>query len=144
MSRLRKPRFTMTKASSHRAGSRYHLFALGMVPPQFLGLRLEFNGVLEDRVVAVPLGEVLSAHERPVLGGAPIVMPEIEVDKIDRVRERRTGYHLLGAQALVNLLGRLDFFIGARDGLLGFVVDALDERSCMALQTGFFHVRLSQ
>src|SRR5262249_33085526 len=130
MSRLRKPRFTMTNASSHNPGSRYHLFGLGMAPPQFLSLCLELNAVLKDRVIAVPLGEVLSAHEGPMLGGAPVIMPEIEIEKIDRVRKRRTAYHLLGAQALVSLLGRLHFFIGARDGLLRFVVDALDDRTC--------------
>src|SRR5215831_12593684 len=123
MSRLRKPRFTMTNASSHTEGSRYHLFRPGMAPPQFLSLRLELNGVLEDRVIAVPLGEVLSAHEGPVLGGAPVIMPEIEVEKIDRVRERRPGDHLVGAQAVVSLLGRLHFCIGGRDRLLRFVVD---------------------
>ena len=100
--------------------------------------------MLEDRVIAVPLGEVLSAHEGSVLGGAPVIMPEIEVDKINRVRERRTAYHLLGAQALVSLLGRLHFFIGARDGLLRLVVEAIDDRTCVALHTGFFHVRLGQ
>src|SRR6516165_6371007 len=115
MSRLRQPRFTMTNASSHREGSRYHLFGLGMAPPQLLSLRLELNGVLEDRVIAVPLGEVLSAHEGPVLGGAPVIMPEVEVKKIDRLREQGAAYHLLGAQALVSLLGRLHFFIGVRN-----------------------------
>src|SRR5262244_3733707 len=99
MSRLRKPRLTITNASSQRVGSRYHLFGLGMAPPQFLSPRVELNRVLEDRVVAVPLGEVLSAHKGPMLGGAPVVVPEIEVEKIDRVRERRTADHLVGAQA---------------------------------------------
>src|SRR3954452_7164542 len=98
MSSVRNARFTITNPSSHSEGSRYHLFGFGMDPPQFLGLRLEFDGVLEHRVIAVPLGEILSAHEGPVLGGAPVIVPEIEVEKINGVRERRTGYHLVGAQ----------------------------------------------
>src|SRR5215475_12964842 len=104
MSSVRNVRFTITNSSSHTAGSRYHLFGPGMGPPQLLGLRLEFNGVVQNRVIAVPLGEVLSAHESPMFGGAPVIMPQIEVEKIDRVRERRTGNHLVGAQAFVNLL----------------------------------------
>src|SRR4051794_14126392 len=97
MSRLRNPRFTMTNASSQSEGSRYQLFGPGMCPPQLLGLRPELDGVFEDRVVAVPLGEVLSAHEGPVLGGPPVVVPEVEVEEVDRVRERGAGYHLVGA-----------------------------------------------
>src|SRR5262245_41680814 len=144
MSRLRNARFTITNSSSHTAGSRYHLLGLGMDPPQLLGLRLEFGGVLEDWVVAVPLGEVLAAHEGPVLGGAPVIVPEVEVEEIDRVRERRTGYHLVSAQAVVNLLGGRHFFIGARDGLLRFGVDAIDDRGRVALHAGLFHVRLRE
>ena len=46
-----------------------------MNPPELFGLGLEFNRVLKDRVVAVPLREILTAHEGAVLGGAPIVVP---------------------------------------------------------------------
>src|SRR5262245_35190138 len=131
MSRLRKPRLTMTNASSHRNGSRYHLFGLGMDPPQLLGLRLELNGVLEHRVVPMPLREILSAHEGAVLGGASVIVPEIEVEEIDRMREGGPRYHLVGAKALVNLLGRFHLVVGAGDGFLRFVVDALDGRTRM-------------
>ena len=77
-----------------------------MDPPQLLGLRFEFDGVLEDRVIAVPLREILSAHEGTVLGRAAVVVPQIEVEEVDRVREggplmilsvRRLSYTSLAA-----------------------------------------------
>src|SRR3954466_12824774 len=143
MSRARKLKLTTTNASSHRRGSRYHLFGFGMGPPQLLGLCLEFNRVLEDRVVPVPLREVLPAHEGAVLGGAPVIVPEVEVEEIDRVGELGAADDLVGAKALVNLLGRLHLLVGAGDGLLRLVVDAFDDRTRVALYAGFFHARLS-
>jgi hypothetical protein len=56
-----------------------------MLPPQFFRGMANFNGVLEHGVVAVPLNEVGPAHERPVLGRAAVVVPEVEVEEIDRM-----------------------------------------------------------
>src|SRR3954462_3326065 len=105
MSRLRKARLTRTNASSHSQWSRYRLLVLAMGPPQFVGQRPQFHRVLEDRVVAVPLGEVGPAHEGGVLGGAAVVVPQVEVQEVDRVRERRALQHAVLAQPRDNIGG---------------------------------------
>src|SRR4051794_13948278 len=90
MSRLRKARLTSTKASRITAGVNHpgRELLLAMGPPHFLGHRLDLDGVLQHGVVAVPLGEVLAAHERPVLGGPPVVVPQVEVIEVDGLLER--------------------------------------------------------
>jgi hypothetical protein len=39
----------------------------------------------------VPLNEVGATHERAVLRRAAVVVPQIEIDEVDRLRERRAG-----------------------------------------------------
>src|SRR6185437_17148957 len=116
---VRNPILTIAKSSSQTAGSPYHLFGFGMDPPERFGLLLDFDCVLEDRIVAVPLGEVLTAHEGAVLGRAPVVVPQIEVEEIDRLREERTGDDLVGAERLVDFLGGFYLIVGGGDGGLG-------------------------
>ena len=48
----------------------------------------------------MPLHEVGAAHERSVLAGASVVMPEIEVDEVDRAGEWRTREDAVFAQAV--------------------------------------------
>jgi hypothetical protein len=43
----------------------------------------------------VPLGIVCPLHPRAELGGAPPVVPQLEIGKIDRLVERRVGQKLL-------------------------------------------------
>jgi hypothetical protein len=56
---------------------------MSMAAPQFVRLSPELHRAHEHRVVAMPLDEVGAAHERAVLRGAAIVMPEIEEDEVD-------------------------------------------------------------
>src|SRR5215471_5608140 len=86
ISRLRKATFTRMNASSQTRGSRRQLF-LSMGTPQFPSHGFELDRVLEDRVVAVPLHEIGTPHERAMLRRAPVVMPEVEVMEVDRVLE---------------------------------------------------------
>src|SRR5215467_3159254 len=123
MSRLKKARLTRTNVSSQSRWSRYHLLVLAMCPPHFLGHCPDLDGVREDRVVAVPLGEVLAAHEGAVLGGPAVIVPQVEVAEVDRLRERRRRQNAVLAQAGHDVRGGLDLPVGALDGLLGLVVD---------------------
>src|SRR5438105_890162 len=88
MSKIRKARLTSTKASSHRRWSRSHLLLLGMGPPHLLGQGLNLDRMLEHRIGPVPLCEVLAAHERPVLRGPPVIVPQVEVHEVDGLLER--------------------------------------------------------
>ena len=58
-----------------------------MLPPQFVGLVLQFDGFAEQLVVAVPLDKVGAAHEGAVLAGTAVVVPEIEVGEVDGLGE---------------------------------------------------------
>src|SRR5579885_2694232 len=124
MSTLRKARFTSTKPSTHSRGSRNQLL-LAMPPPQLGGLGLDLDGMLQHGVVAVPLHEVRSAHEGPMLGGAAVVVPQVEVGEVDGLRERLLAEQPLLAQAFEDVGGGLYLLVGGLDDLLGLVVDAL-------------------
>ena len=51
------------------------------------GFFLEFHHVLEDRIIAVPLHKIRAAHERRVLRGAAVVMPQVKIGELDRLAE---------------------------------------------------------
>src|SRR6187455_941260 len=94
MSRAKKARLMVTNDSGQSCESRHQLFRLGfMTPSQFLGLFLQLNRMLENGIISMPLGEVLPPHEGSVLGGAAVVMPEIEIEKINRFLERLACQH---------------------------------------------------
>src|SRR3954469_19771157 len=82
MSGPRKARLTSTNRSSQSRESRSRLGTRAMGLPQFVGLGLQLDAVLEHRVVAVPLHEVGPTHERPVFGGAAVVVPQVEVQEV--------------------------------------------------------------
>src|SRR6187397_51147 len=100
MSSARNAMLTSTNASTQRHGSSHQrlssrrraeaaLFAAGIfVAPQLLGDGLDFDGVFEQRVVAVPLREIGAPHERTVLGRPSVVMPEVKIFEIERRLKR--------------------------------------------------------
>src|SRR5690348_17219481 len=92
MSKVRNPMFRMVNASTQSSGS-FHQALLGaaMLFPQFRCHGVEFDRLLQHRVVAVPLDEIGAAHERAVFAGAAVVVPEIEVNKIYGLREWRAS-----------------------------------------------------
>ena len=59
-----------------------------LVLAQVGGRLLELGQLGDDLVVAVPLDEVGPAHVGAVLGGPAAVMPEVEVEVLDRLVER--------------------------------------------------------
>ncbi len=78
-----------------------------MLPPQFVGLRAQLTRARQHRVVAMPLHEVGAAHERAVLRRPAVVVPEIEVDEVDRRRERRGRQHAVLPQRRHDVRRRL-------------------------------------
>src|SRR5690349_13888460 len=91
MSGARKVRLTSANSSSQRRWLRYQLAFLAMLPPQFVGHGLDLDRVLQQRIVAVPLHEVRSSHERAMLGRSAIVVPQVEVGEVNRLLERFRG-----------------------------------------------------
>jgi hypothetical protein len=84
-----------------------------MFSPQFVGIVLKFNGLREQLVIAVPLDKVGSAHEGAVLAGAAVVVPQIEVGKVDGMRERRPGERAVFVQAVHDVFGGENLGVGA-------------------------------
>ena len=69
--------------------------SLAMLSPELGGHGLEFDRLLQHGIVAVPLHEVRAAHERAVFAGPSVVMPEIEVNEVDRLSKTaaQSGRH---------------------------------------------------
>src|ERR1043166_2745599 len=62
--------------STHTAGLRYHLMAGCMF--QLLCFPVNFDEVLKNGIIAVPLNEIAPAHEGSVLGSATVIVPRSE------------------------------------------------------------------
>src|SRR3569833_2972526 len=102
ISTARIARFTVTKSSTHSAGLctqrsfgwptilwiRVTHSLAGMLPPQFVGLMLQFHRLGKKLVIAMPLDEVGAAHECAMFARPPVVVPQIEIRKVDRMAER--------------------------------------------------------
>ena len=71
-----------------------------MFSPQLCGHRLQLDGFLHHGIVPVPLHEIGSAHERAMLAGSPVVVPQIEIHKIDGVGEWRPREHAILPQTI--------------------------------------------
>src|SRR5262252_6073906 len=104
-----------------------------MLSPEFFCHGFEFDGLLQYRIVAMPLDEVRSAHKSAMLAGSSVVMPQIEIDKIDRLRKWRACQHSVFAQSVHNLLGRLHALIGRLHNLFCLAVNAIYWCWCVAL-----------
>src|SRR5262249_11283058 len=107
MSGARNARLTRAKQSSQSRCDKYHLLPLAMIPPHLLCHGLDFRGVLEYRVVAVPLNVIGAPHEGAVFGRAPVVVPEVEVLKVDGLLKRWGGQYAFFAQCFDDTLQRL-------------------------------------
>jgi hypothetical protein len=110
-----------------------------MLPPEFGGHALQLDSLLEHGVVAVPLDEVGAAHEGAMLRGAAVVVPQIEVEEVDGIRERRAGERAIGAQRGDEILRVLHAGVGGGDDLLGLDVDAVDGGRGVTLLADLLH-----
>src|SRR5579859_1591452 len=115
---------------------------LAMLSLEFGGQGAEFNRFLEHRIVAVPLDEVGTAHERAVLAGAAVIVPKIEIDEVNRLRERRATQCAVFAQTIDQVLRGFHANIRGLYDLFGLAVDAVDERRGMALRADLLHLGL--
>src|SRR5580765_2914996 len=112
MSGARPPRLSNTNNSTHIRGLWYHLTCCCMFFSQLLGISTDFNQMLQDGVIAVPLDAVGAAHKSAVLGSSTIIMPEVEVFESDGLIEGRSGKHAVLAQAVHDCFSGEDFFVG--------------------------------
>jgi hypothetical protein len=74
------------------------------------------------------------ALESAVLAGAAVVVPQIEIDEIDGLREGRAGDHAVLAQRSDEFLRGAHVVVGGLDHLFGLGVDAIRNRWRVALR----------
>src|SRR5215831_5242069 len=123
----RKATLTSTNSSSQRRWSRHALFARCIfLPPQLFGQGLDFDRVLPQRVIAMPLGKVGAPHEGAMLGGAAVIMPEVEVLEIKRCLARLLAHQAFLSQSFDNLLVRFHLFVGGLHNGFGLLVELID------------------
>src|SRR3974390_1643592 len=92
MSKVRKPIFKIANTSIQSCGrDPQRSLASAMLPPELGGHGLKLDRLLHHRIISVPLHKIGSAHERGMLAGAPVVVPEIEIHKADGLGEGRPG-----------------------------------------------------
>ena len=139
MSGASPPRLNSTNSSTHVRGRRSQLFSI--VLAELGGLFLELDHVLEDRVVAVPLHIVGPAHERGVLRGAAVIMPEVEIGELDRLAERISRKQPVRFDPVHDGAGGEDLFVGVSHHCGAFPVNAIHERRRVALQADVLHLR---
>src|SRR5271166_1517361 len=108
--------------------------------PQIGGRFLELGQLGDDFVVAVPLDKVGPTHVRAVLGGAAAVMPEVEVQVLDRLVERLLRQQLVLAELLDDVLGLVDDLVGGPDHAFGFAVELENPGVGVAFQADGLHV----
>src|SRR5256885_3395756 len=91
MSKVKKPTLRMTNASTQICGRAHQRsFSLTMLSPEFGSHGFKFDRLLQHGIVSVPLHEIGTSHERAMFAGAAIIVPQIEVDEVDGLGERRT------------------------------------------------------
>src|SRR5271165_5956039 len=93
------------------------------IVPQIRGRFLELGQLGDDFVVAAPLDKVGPAHVRTVLGGAAAVMPEVEVQVLDRLVKRLLRQQLVLVELLDDVLGLVDDLVGGLHHAFGFAVN---------------------
>src|ERR1700733_6848729 len=141
MSKAKKPTFRMANASTP-IWAPTDGRSLAMFFPKLRGHRLQLHRLLHHGVVAVPLHEIGPSHERAVLTGSPVVVPQVEIDKIDGLRKRRPGEHAFLAQPIHQILGGVNPAIGGLYNLFGLAVDPVYHGRGMALRAHLLHLGL--
>src|ERR1700733_4089152 len=106
ISKVRKPKLSRTKTSRTVSGPNQSRLSLsGTAPPQIGGHGFKVDLLSQHGVVAVPLHEVSTSHERSMLRGAAVVMPEVEIYEINRLGEGRRLNQTIVPQAIHQCLG---------------------------------------
>lgn len=74
----------------------------------------------------MPLDKIRAAHKGSVLAGSSVVVPQIEVHKIDGLRKWRTGQHAIFAKVGNNLLRGLNALVSRLHHLLCLAINAIN------------------
>ena len=75
----------------------------------------------------MPLYEVCASHESAVFSGAAIVVPQIEIDEVNGLGERRTLEQALTAETIHQGFGPRDIVIRCGYDFFRLFVHAIDD-----------------
>ena len=75
----------------------------------------------------MPLYEVCASHEGAVFGGATIVVPKVEIDEVNGLRERWALEQALAADAIHKGFGPRDIVIRRGHDFFRLFVHAFDD-----------------
>src|SRR4051794_157916 len=95
----------MTNSSTSNCRS-LRVFLTAMAAAKLVGLCAKLDPLREHRIITVPLHEIGSAHESAVFRCSPVIVPEVEIDEVDGLREWRGVQHTLLPERR-NEIGRL-------------------------------------
>src|SRR5215469_3842777 len=109
---------------------------------QLLRHRVQLHLFFQQFVVSMPLNEIRAPHESSVLGRAPVVMPQIKQDEIDRLLIWLRPDNTVLPKASDKVLSLLYLFIRRANDLLSLRINALDEGTRMTLIADLLHVEL--
>src|SRR5215472_8344593 len=113
-----------------------------MLPPKFGSHGVQLNHFLQHWVIAMPLHEIRSAHKGAMFAGSAVVVPKIEINKIDRMRKWRPRKNTFLLQAGYQVLSALYSRICVFDHLFSLTVNAIVCRCRMTLGADLFHLCL--
>ena len=87
----------------------------------------------------MPLNEIRATHECAVFARPAVVVPQVEIDKVDRLGERGAGEDVFFAQSIHQVLGLSYLLIRRLHHFFRLVVHAFNQRCCMTLGTYLPH-----
>src|SRR5438045_1484944 len=90
----------------------------------------------------MPLHKISPSHEGAMFTRASVVMPKVEIGKLDRMRKRRSGERSACVQPIYNALCVLDLCIGGGNDFFTLLVDSVNQRLRMALSADLLHIDL--
>src|SRR5262249_4912312 len=135
-------RLNNANSSTHIRGLRYHLRAGSMLFAYFFSRTANFDQMLQDGIIAVPLDKIRATHKSPVFGCATEVMPQVEVFELNGLVERSRGQEAVMAHPVHHSLPGEDLFVGGLNDGLGFLVNPFDQWWRVTLHTNVLHVCL--
>ena len=108
----------------------------------FFSRTANFDQMLQDGIIAVPLDKIRATHKSPVFGCATEVMPQVEVFELNGLIERSSGQEAVMAQPVHHSLPGEDLFVGGLNDGLGLLVNPFNQWWGVTLHTNVLHVSL--
>src|SRR5215472_17541221 len=120
ISKVKKPTFRIAKISTQSVGS-FHQRSFGpaMFSPELRSHRFHFNRLLQHRIISMPLDKIGSTHERAVFAAGPVIVPQIEIDEINRLRKRGASEQSCFAHTIKYFVSAAHLLIGCFENLFG-------------------------